>query len=211
MQLCQLARHSRRAGTEHLRHFGKAGGDAGRCLEPDCRRAQPFDLADLVAAGFGRTGEKAGKHEPVRRQARNRERGQNRAWPGNRKHHNVLLAAGGDKLVARIGYQRRAGIADENNCLAVRELVQKPGPHRRPIMVMIGDHPCASGCTGQVQQLAGDPCVLAGDDIGAGQHLGSARRKIAEIADWCGDEGECAGCHDGATAGKWVLVQDIAH
>ena len=49
------------------------------------------------------------------------------------------------------------------------------------------------------------------DDIGAGEHLGSARRKIAEIADWCGDEGECAGCHDGATAGKWVLVQDIAH
>ncbi|WP_274963897.1 DUF6456 domain-containing protein, partial [Thioclava electrotropha] len=51
MQLCQLSRYSRWAGTEHLRHFGKAGSNAGRCLKPDYRRAQPFNLADLVAAG----------------------------------------------------------------------------------------------------------------------------------------------------------------
>ena len=101
---------------------------------------------------------------------------------------------------------RRAQLEAEN-----LELFKKPWPHLGPIMVMIGDHPCACGGAGQAQQLASDPCILAGDDIGAGQHFGSARRKIAEIADWCGDEGECAGCHDGATAGKWVLVQDIAH
>ena len=46
-------------------------------------------------------------------------------------------------------------------------------------MVMIRAHLCACGGAGQVQQLAGAPCILAGDDIGAGETLQNGM--VAEV------------------------------
>ena len=193
MQLRELARYDGVAWPQNIRHVGQAAGNARRRLEPDRCCRQLGELGDLRATRALCRGKKPGEHEPVGRQTGHGQRGKNGAGPGNGDHRDPSVPAGGDKLVAGVGDERRSRITDQRHLPPGLELFKKPWPYLGPIVVMIGYHPCGGGGAGQPQQLASCSCILAGDDIGTSQRGGGTRREIAEIADRCCYNGEGAG------------------
>jgi hypothetical protein len=92
------------------------------------------------------------------------------------------------QLVAGIGDERRAGIADQRHCLALGESGKQLRPLLFRIVIVIGDERRDDAVV--AQEHGGDPGILAGDQIGSGQRCQSANRNIAEIADGRGDDME---------------------
>ena len=79
------------------------------------------------------------------------------------------LPRGPDQLVAGIGNQRRAGIADQRDGLACQGR-QDALAQLVVAMVVIGGHRRLR--TDVRQQLRGDPLVLGKDMVGAAQRFG---------------------------------------
>ncbi len=85
------------------------------------------------------------------------------------------------QLVAGIGDERRAGIADQSDAPALGEGGKQFRSLVRRIVVVIGDERRLDAIVSQEHDR--DPRILAGDHIGGGQRLKGPQRNIAEIAD----------------------------
>ena len=125
--------------------------------------------------------------------------------PGSAVTSRALLARRAHQLVAGVGDQRRAGIGDQRDGRAFGEPRQQLRPRLGGVVVVIGRQ--RGGDAVMVEQLAGHAGVLAGDQVGAGQHLERAQRDVAQIADRGGDQVE-AGASGGAV--DRLAMEDIA-
>ena len=95
-----------------------------------------------------------------------------------------------DEPVARVGNQRRAGVGDQRHGFAT---FQAFDDRRRPlggVVFMIGEGRRLDPVDGQ--QLGGDPGVLAGDDVGAGEHVQRPGAEVGGVADGRGDDDQAA-------------------
>ena len=85
------------------------------------------------------------------------------------------------QLVAGIGDQRRAGIADDGHRLSRRQLGQHARPLALGVVLVIGAGRARNGEMGE--QRAAVARVLAVDHIGAGQHGERPQGDVGEVAD----------------------------
>ena len=83
------------------------------------------------------------------------------------------LARRAHQLVAGIGNQRRAGIGDQRDRFAVGKPRQQLRPRLGGVVLVIGRQRRRDAV--MLEQLAGDAGVLAGDDVGGGQHFQRAQ------------------------------------
>jgi hypothetical protein len=98
-------------------------------------------------------------------------------WPARRGAH---------QLETRVGHKRCAGIGHERDRGAGGEPGDKLRPRFGGVVVVIGRQRRRDGV--MVEEFSGDPCVLAGDQVGCGQDLERAQRDVAQIADRGSDE-----------------------
>ena len=90
------------------------------------------------------------------------------------------------QLEAGIGDERRAGVRHQRDGGACGEPRDELRPRLGGVVVVVGRE--RRGDAVMVDELAGDPRVLAGDQVGGGQHLQRPQGDVAQVADRGGDE-----------------------
>ncbi len=143
------------------------------------------DFGDRVRPGLGLGGQEAEEQEAVGRQAGDAQGGDRGARSGNGANLVSRGAGVADELVAGVGNQRRAGVADQCDRFAA-----EARDDRRPVRVgAVIVVPAHRHFRADVrEQLAGDAGVLGEDSLGAPKHIRGSRRKVAEIPDRSGDD-----------------------
>ncbi len=180
-QLGELARHRGVAVAEYCRHAGERGGESGRRLEEDQAGPQRGELGERAAAGRLAWRQESPEEEAVAGQAGQHQGSQHR----RSARRDADRDTGGDRfahqLVAGIGDQRHAGVADQRDALALGQARQQLRAHARGIVLVIGLQRRPDAVEGE--QLAGDPGVLAGDQVDACQERQRAQRDVVAVAD----------------------------
>ena len=121
-----------------------------------------------AAGGLARR-QKALEEEPVGREPSDYERGQRRRGSGDGSHPVSGRLGFAHQPVAGIGDQRRAGVGDERDRPAGLQLREQSRPHDAGVMLVIGEKRPRDGVSGE--ELAGHPCVFAGDEVGGGERF----------------------------------------
>ena len=85
------------------------------------------------------------------------------------------------QLEARIGDERRAGVADQRHALPALEPCDQPRPLPRRIVVVVGDERLGDAVDGQ--KLRGDARVFGRDHVATFQHIQRPQRHVARMAD----------------------------
>ena len=101
--------------------------------------------------------------------------------PGSGGDGVAGVAGVAHELEARIGDERRAGVRYQRDRFAGGEPCQELRPRRGGVVLVVGRERCGDAV--MVEQLARDPRVLAGDQVGRGQRFQRAERDVAQIAD----------------------------
>jgi hypothetical protein len=184
VQLGQFARHRHFAARQHLADRGERLGQPGRGLEEHQRRLDPRQLFQRLGARLVLGREKPSEQEAVVGQARQRQRGERRARPRQRRHRDVRRPRLAHQPEAGIGNQRRPRIADQRHGLGPHRLDQ-PRSHVIAAMVIVAPHRLAQA--EMSHELAGHAGVFAGDCVAPRQGLGCPHGQVAEIANRRGD------------------------
>ena len=147
-----------------------------------------FSSASRSCRAFCRGGRKPANRKASVASPADGERRQQRRRARQADHR----VAGGDRLahqlVAGVGDQRRAGVADDGDRLARRQLGQHARPLALGVVLVIGPRRPRDGVVGE--QRAAVARVLAVDHVGPGQHGERPERDVGEVADRRGDEVE---------------------
>ncbi|HEY4353730.1 MAG TPA: penicillin-binding protein activator, partial [Paraburkholderia sp.] len=125
--------------------------------------------------------EKSFEHEPVRRQSRNRQRGDGGARPGYGADVDTGLARGAHESESRITDQRRSRIADQRDVRTVSYTGDEIAAGIAFVMFVQRDATRADA--EMPQQRRAVTRVFGSDQIDTCEHIARARRQILEIAD----------------------------
>ena len=189
VQLGQLPAH--RAGTIRaagLRKVPQRGrGPAGR-LEQDAATLVGADPGQALAPLAPAAGQEALEGPARSREPRRGHGGQHGRGPRDRHDPSAGSGPGGDQPLARIGDDGRPGVRHERQVRAGREVGQQVTLLRRPAPGVVAGG--AGGDLVAVQEPAGDPRVLGGDQRDGPQHLERPHRDVAQVADGRGDDVE---------------------
>jgi hypothetical protein len=139
------------------------------------------DSKKTSVAGTAASGQEAGEEEAVARQAGKDERGERRRGAGQRRDRQPFLDRGPHQLEARVRDERRPGVGDERDPAALAEPVEQHRADAVGIVIMIGEARRRDAM--DRQKLAGDPRVLAGDEVGTAQHVERAQGDVGGIPD----------------------------
>ncbi len=131
------------------------------------------------------------RQEPLERPARPRDAGrgdrrQHRRGAGDRHHHAAGRGPGRDEALPRVGHDGRAGVGDEGEVPARREVVQQLALARGAAPRVVADR--AGRDLVALEQAPADARVLGGDQRHGAQDLEGAVRDVAEVADRGGDD-----------------------
>ena len=207
VDLGQLARHHHRARAE-------GPLDGLQCLQNPMRRLienQGGFFAGQRLQGLGplaRLGwQKPAEVEGVGGQPGSRQRGQHRRGARHGLHRDAAFNGRPHQAVARVGDQRRTRIGHQRHhrarAQARRQLLAAPGL----VVVVVADG--RLGDTIVVQQLAGLPGVLAGDEVGLLERAHRAIGDVFQVSDGGGDQVEQAG-HDPSIGPAGYAAQGLA-
>ena len=172
MQFRQFATDGDFRVVERGGDFGQKGGHPARRFVEHDRRAASAKTFERPRARLLGGGRKAFKDETVGRQTGNAEQRRHRRRTG----HGDDLDAGGsgrsNQTVAGIGDRRGAGVADQRDALASQQTFEQARGHRGLVGVAVAHQRPRQSEVGQ--ELAGAARVFGRDEIGLGQHAGSA-------------------------------------
>lgn len=143
------------------------------------------DLGDRIAPRLGLRRKKAEEEEAVGRKSGKRQRRNRGGWTWHRMHCASGLTRRANQLVTGVGDERRASIAHQRDGL-VPEQVDDPLAIGFARMIVVTDHRDFGADVGK--QFRSDSRILDQDPVGAAKCVRGARREIAQIADWGGDD-----------------------
>ena len=155
-----------------------------------CAEGRKF--GDGIGAGLGLGRQETGEQEAISRQAGQGQRGDRGAGTGDGVDRMTGTPRGADQLVAGIGNERGAGVADQRHHLA-------PEPSEDPVafglarMIVIDRHRRRRRHVSK--QFGGDALVLGKDQGCTAQGFGSACGQVGKIAD--------RGRHDIQAGSEW--------
>ena len=181
VQLCQFAAHGGFARAEPDAEIGECRGETRAALEQHQRRRHAGELGDARAARTLLWRQEAFEEEPVGRKPGDAERHQHRGGAGRGRHRVAGLARLAHELEAGIGDQRRAGVRDQRDPCAARELLQQERTRGLGVVVVIGSK--GYFYTVMIDKPAAHPRVLAGDEVAAREDFERAQRYVAQVSD----------------------------
>ena len=186
VELGELAADRGLARPQPLGEVGERRRQPRAGLEQHERGRNAVELGNARAPRRLLRGQKSLEEEPVGRQRAHHQRRKHGGRAGQGRHARALLACRAHELVAGVGDQRGAGIGDERDGCALGEPCQQLGPGLGGVVVVIGRERGGDGV--MVDELAGDPGVLAGDHVGRGQDFQRPHGDVAQVSDRGSDQ-----------------------
>ncbi len=181
VQLGELARHRGLPLAEHGRHVGEAFSQPGRRLEEHQRSRHTLKLGKPRPARALLGRQESREQERIGRQPGAAKRRQQRAGARQARHAMVFVQTIAHQLVAGIGYERRAGVADQRYRLAARQLGQDARALALGVVLVIGAQRSRDGIVRQQRTAVAG--ILAVDHIGPRQGGQRAQGDVGEVAD----------------------------
>src|SRR5262245_11584482 len=187
--LVELGELTAERGLARTKLRGKVGErrrDARSGLEQNKRCRDAFELVDARAPRSFFHRQKSLEQKPVGGKPAEREGCEYRRGSRQCRHARARGTRFAHELVTGVGHERRPCVRDQRDGGAIGE----PGDELRSrlggVMLVIGGERGGDAVT--VEEFAGDARVLAGNEVGGGEHLQRSHGDVAQIADRRGDQ-----------------------